>query len=205
MLFFDRCKIVRKVYKKKFFVYILFMHLDPKVCSIYLPTNVVFNGSDFLMIMMKNLFYCVCLMNVCFWASSCLPNEEDPLPLCSSPTVQSIRLNWVDERGNDLLFGTNAPYGLEDIRFKWNYNGQISDAEALRLRVDTLSDKVSVIMSLNGAGSLMLGDLSEDKLGYSIKYVGCASELESLSLNDSLICMPCTGVLPEVIIEKFID
>lgn len=138
--------------------------------------------------------------------SACLKNNEEPEIYCDSPTVNYIRFNWHDGEGNDLIFGEEAPYSLEDITFRSDYNGQLSNAQQMHLRIDSVySDTLSVLMPYMGNGNLSLGELPPDKLSFrfeSLSNEPCAgSQLAELLVNDSVYCAPCTP-LERVILTK---
>lgn len=151
--------------------------------------------------MTKNYFLFLLLA---FSLTSCSKTEEEPQIYCDM-VFHSIKLNWQDGNGIDLIFSQDAPYTLEDITFKSDYNGQIYSWEDLHLQIDsTDKDNKSIIMALSGAGSFILGDLPPDKLNYRTEYGKngpCSSSLEELQLNDSLICKPCSNQ-NHIIIKK---
>jgi|GEM_PF-1482934 len=144
------------------------------------------------------------LLFLVFFLASCSKTEEEPQIYCDM-VFHYIKLNWQDSDGEDLIFGKGAPYKIEDITFKLDYNGQIYNWEELHLQIDsTNKDNKSIIMMLSGAGSFILGNLPPDKLNYRTEYgknVPCSSSLEELQLNDSVICKPC-NVLNPIIIKK---
>lgn len=135
---------------------------------------------------------------------SCSDKYEEPIRLCDSPVVPYFRYSWIDVEGQDLIFGKDAPYTMDDISFKSDYNGQVYSAEQMHLVVDSVSsDTTSVIMSWRGNGELSLGDLPPDRLVFTFATLSdepCAgSQLAKLTVNDSTYCEPCVFQGPIVL------
>ncbi len=133
---------------------------------------------------------------------SCLKSEnQEPEILCASPTEYWLRFNWVDSSGNDLIFGENSVFNLDDIRYISGYNGRTLSAEDMHLWVDSLSsDTLSVLFPLAvGDGIIQLGNLQADTLQFMFEQsensTPCfASRVWSgLVVNGVSRCAPCTS------------
>jgi len=115
--------------------------------------------------------------------------------ICDAPMF-TIGLEYLDaESGENLLFGENPPYSIDDLSAVSLESGQEYTLSA----DSSLTDKKVALIygSLSDVIKLSLGDLSVDTLYVNALYrdVGCCGEivLTDVQLNDKIICTDCEG------------
>lgn len=152
------------------------------------------------------------LVLLAFIAASChngsgnVTNKCGPCPLLAANAValMVVKVKMVDKTtGNNLFLVPGAPYKLTDLKISGSESGNVE-----HFIVDTLDDyKPFIWLPVNTPQTytLQLGNLSADHLkivtGLSDQKCCAVTQVKSISLNDSLVCAPCTAQ-PGVVIKK---
>ena len=123
--------------------------------------------------------------------------------VCDAP-MYAIGLEYLDaESGENLLFGENPPFSVDDL----SAVSLESNREYFVTADSTFTDKKIALIygSVSDVIKLTLGELSTDTLYVNTLYrdVGCCGEIEvtDVQLNDKIICTDC-DVTPIVEILK---
>lgn len=122
--------------------------------------------------------------------------------LCEAPMMH-LKLRFKDFNNKDLLFSTNPPYNLSDLKIKSSLFN-----EDLKFGIDS-TDKSNKSIVLSAAYSqsltIKLGDKPEDVIQIEtlLKEARCCETIKVLSvkLNQTVICTNCTSIEPITLIK----
>lgn len=140
----------------------------------------------------------------CHNGSGNITDKCGPCPLYNSVALMVVKVKLVDKTtGADLLLTPTAPYKLSDLKISSSVSGTLD-----HYLLDTVSaSKPSIWLPdmESQTYTLQLGNLSADHIkavvGLSDQKCCAVTAVKSISLNDSLVCAPCT-IQPEVVIKK---
>jgi hypothetical protein len=155
---------------------------------------------------MKKIYYGLLLLAVmaasCHNGSGNITNKCGPCPLYDVMQLMVVKVKIVDKAtGADLLLVPNAPYKLSDL----HVSSSVTDN---RYIIDTVSSSKPAIWLPDAQSqtyTLQLASLSADHIkvvaGLNDQKCCAVTEVKSITLNDSLVCAPCSAQ-QDVVIKK---